>query len=727
MFLYRSLLSRKLATLTWNIQDGKVHELTLKPYQRNDSIYGVPTLLDMLTYITWYPTLFSPPIPYVIYREWIHAPQKNCFTYYRLASKKLLLAAGCYFVSNVVITGSRHEGLRNVVLSQNSPFAMYTCLYILSIGFRFRRYYTWWIWESACIAAGIGIEDDDNSSYQRGSIQNFDIHYTELAQNGRQFWRYWNMRTQRWLRFTIYSRLPGETSWHKCLKLVLTFTFCGLWHGLRYHQIAWGFLGGVFQIWSWIVESRTKTFMTEFDPPPSLKRCSRLRQQRLNEFVQLTSPWSPYWRTSIYAATYAAQQANHEFDAVYEQGPPRTTESPWAIELSVPLERTRESSVITPAREKETDMRKNEVMDPTTFPSEVSSPDLEKKSQSKHIIEDAEIPLQSSSQPEENASISERKTPGDDLAPRAKTAFGAVELGVVAASLLLFASKFWQSTSPETEQLPQTFSSDKFTYLYYTLGWRHCVACRKTFLSPAAKRACVKWAKDMLAKYPEPKDWYHVRFSDEVHFAFGPQGRIYILRRHGERDCPDCIQEQEKKTRKIRTSNSNPDGGEELDLSYKLYAWAAIGYNFKSKLYFYDAGNSNGKMRHRTYRDQILEPIVKEWLEYGAADDFVLEEDGDSGHGYGSSSNPVSEWKKAHGLKSYKNCAGSPDFAPIENSWQVPKQWIKKHPHLDVDTLRELALEGWEHLRQDTINKWVEEMPQRLQDCIDSKGKMTGH
>ena len=35
------------------------------------------------------------------------------------------------------------------------------------------------------------------------------------------------------------------------------------------------------------------------------------------------------------------------------------------------------------------------------------------------------------------------------------------------------------------------------------------------------------------------------------------------------------------------------------------------------------------------YRDQILNPIVKPWIQRG--DDFVLEEDGDFGHGTGKS------------------------------------------------------------------------------------------
>jgi hypothetical protein len=38
-------------------------------------------------------------------------------------------------------------------------------------------------------------------------------------------------------------------------------------------------------------------------------------------------------------------------------------------------------------------------------------------------------------------------------------------------------------------------------------------------------------------------------------------------------------------------------------------------------------------MSQKAYIDQILEPVVKPWLDAG--EHFVLEEDGDSGHGLG--------------------------------------------------------------------------------------------
>ena len=57
-------------------------------------------------------------------------------------------------------------------------------------------------------------------------------------------------------------------------------------------------------------------------------------------------------------------------------------------------------------------------------------------------------------------------------------------------------------------------------------------------------------------------------------------------------------------------------------------------------------------MCQKVYIDQILEPIVKSWID--AHYNFVLEEDGDSGYGPGKS-NIVYTWKEANGLEFYFN------------------------------------------------------------------------
>jgi hypothetical protein len=104
----------------------------------------------------------------------------------------------------------------------------------------------------------------------------------------------------------------------------------------------------------------------------------------------------------------------------------------------------------------------------------------------------------------------------------------------------------------------------------------------------------------------------------------------------------------------------------------------------------------------------------------------VLEEDGDSGYGT-SKSNIVRTWKATHKLESYFNCHSLPDLSPIENCWLPPKQFLKRFPHWDEFETRELAVEGWDKILQQFINERVRSMPQRLQDCIDMDGRITGY
>ena len=128
-----------------------------------------------------------------------------------------------------------------------------------------------------------------------------------------------------------------------------------------------------------------------------------------------------------------------------------------------------------------------------------------------------------------------------------------------------------------------------------------------------------------------------------------------IIRKPGQRYCQDCIQ--------------HTDEPSEKDMK-KVHGWAAVGRDFKSDMILYNVPeNTNGKMSLKAYIDQILEPVVKPWIDRG--DDFCLEEDGDSGHGP-SKKNIVRTWKESHGLQSYFNSASSPDLSPIKNCWQPP-------------------------------------------------------
>ena len=125
------------------------------------------------------------------------------------------------------------------------------------------------------------------------------------------------------------------------------------------------------------------------------------------------------------------------------------------------------------------------------------------------------------------------------------------------------------------------------------------------------------------------------------------------------------------------------------------------------------------------YIDQILEPVIKPSIEAGHQ--FVFEEDGDSGHGYGTKINRVKQWKEEHYLTTFRNCPNSADLAPIENCWQPMKQAVRQMPHWTKSEAWRLATTGWnERVTTRFINTQVDSMPERLRQCIEANGKAIG-
>lgn len=56
----------------------------------------------------------------------------------------------------------------------------------------------------------------------------------------------------------------------------------------------------------------------------------------------------------------------------------------------------------------------------------------------------------------------------------------------------------------------------------------------------------------MKAQYPKPEDWYRVWFSDEVHFGYGPEGQLQIIRKPGTRYRFDCLKLSAVKPKFVR-------------------------------------------------------------------------------------------------------------------------------------------------------------------------------
>ena len=257
-----------------------------------------------------------------------------------------------------------------------------------------------------------------------------------------------------------------------------------------------------------------------------------------------------------------------------------------------------------------------------------------------------------------------------------------------------------------------------------TLGYRRCLGCGRCWVLNKTKERRVDYARRMLEAFPDPPSWRSVRFSGELHFGFGLDGTMRLLPRAGEKFCEPCSQ---------TTAANWP-----RDLK-RVHAWAAVGYGFKSELVFYEEStspNCPGTLTMTTYCDRVLSGVVAKWMSPaggggGGSHAFVLEEDVDGfAHGGASKVNDAQTWKDASGLRCHFSCGDSPDLSPLDSLWPPGKQWkAPAMPPAPADwedaSLRQAARDAWEGmLDQGRVNIWVDFMPQRLRQVLDTEGRM---
>ncbi len=189
-----------------------------------------------------------------------------------------------------------------------------------------------------------------------------------------------------------------------------------------------------------------------------------------------------------------------------------------------------------------------------------------------------------------------------------------------------------------------------------------------------------------------------------------------VIREPGERMAPDAIQKKHDK---------GPT---------EIHVWAAIGYNFKSKLIFYgifEGDLTKSNMTLGVYCDKILPYVISIRDQYGEEGrEMVFQEDGDRGHGNALESNICRMYKNEHSLNYWDDWPpNSPDLSPIENIWRIIKQRVKQHRPKDAEELRYWWNYEWDRLSQDKINKYIlgehYNMRKQLQQCIARKGLQT--
>ena len=64
------------------------------------------------------------------------------------------------------------------------------------------------------------------------------------------------------------------------------------------------------------------------------------------------------------------------------------------------------------------------------------------------------------------------------------------------------------------------------TLQWTTLTYSKYLSSLNEYLPEPLRQKRETWAGDIYAKHPKPKDWENVRFSDELHTGYCPEGHL---------------------------------------------------------------------------------------------------------------------------------------------------------------------------------------------------------
>ena len=256
------------------------------------------------------------------------------------------------------------------------------------------------------------------------------------------------------------------------------------------------------------------------------------------------------------------------------------------------------------------------------------------------------------------------------------------------------------------------------TATYYTLvrawaraGYHHYLPDSKPYLTLLQRRQRLVFALKNWDR--RPTYWRKGIYTDETIARTNLRRRVKVLRKRGERRRLDCIQ---------FTFNSGRDS---------IMCWAAIGYNFKSELYFVNTEGQGKGFTQRKYAEQILQGLLKEIFK--DRHDFFCVEDGSRIHSL-KDTRGNQGLCNAIRLECFINTLldwppSSPDLNPIENLWRILKQKIRnRNPHRgwSLIQLKEALLDIWEHeITVQDFNKFIDSIPARIIKVLARKGAQT--
>lgn len=187
-------------------------------------------LLDVVAYISFFPTLLSGPI--MRENEFFPQLQNRSLDDYPLCEGLTLILSGLF--KKVVLATYLQQNLVDLVYQDPGGYSTATMwvtvfAYSIQIFCDFSGY--------TDLALGIG------RLMGFRLPENFNAPYRAL--NLQEFWHRWHISLSTWLRDYVYISLGGNRKGNRYINLLLTMVIGGLWHGSGLPFLIWGTMHGL--------------------------------------------------------------------------------------------------------------------------------------------------------------------------------------------------------------------------------------------------------------------------------------------------------------------------------------------------------------------------------------------------------------------------------------------------------------------------------------------------
>jgi transposase len=155
---------------------------------------------------------------------------------------------------------------------------------------------------------------------------------------------------------------------------------------------------------------------------------------------------------------------------------------------------------------------------------------------------------------------------------------------------------------------------------------------------------------------------------------------------------------------------------EQVQYPMKVLIWGCIGYNFRSKLIFFD-----GILNSDEYFEQIIlgSNLLEEADRHFGGRNWIFMQDNAPAHVSESTLQSL-DYIGIHVLEEWP--PGSPELNPIEILWAIMSKEVEKRLPDSKDDLKNFVQYVWNNIPIETITSLIDSFPQKLMKVLQLHG-----